>query len=258
MLEITRENIVDGYFAWLKDSTFFSVLNDTVTRISLPFLDRNNDYTEIYMVRRSENEFFLTDDGATYSELEFSGFNFTKDRLKILNTIIASHGVSMDGNNALCVTADSDSLFFKKHMLLQCIVKVSDMFILKNPRKDSLFTEDIAAFLDENNVRYTPNISISGKSKLLNYFDFAVPGIKNRNIPDKFIKGISNLDNQKARLLIFGWEDIREARDNTEMFVFVNGVDKSIRASAFSSLQEYDIKPFDWQHRKNTIESLTA
>lgn len=259
MSAITKNSIVDEYFAWLKGSTFVHKVNDSTTRVSLPFLDRNNDYTEIYIVKKTENEFFLTDDGAIYNELEFSGFNFTKDRLKILDSILLTHGIARDVDNALFVSADADTLYFKKHMLAQCMVKVSDMFILSNPRAKSLFAEDIAEFFDTNEVRYVPNHSIIGKSKLPSIFDFVIPGSKSKNVPARLIKGYSKLDNDKARLLLFSWKDTEGVRaENTELLVYINDIGQNIRQSAISSLQEYSITSIAWQDRQNSLPRLLA
>ncbi len=205
-------SVIDDYFAWLKNISFMEDINDNVARISLPFLNRNNDYTEIYAVKRSENEYLLTDNGETCNELELSGFDFSGKRASSLINMVNSHGVSLNSNNEMYVIADINDMPQKKHMLVQCLIKVNDMFASKMPMQKPLFIDEIAAFFDAHSIRYTPNISIIGKSKLPCQFDFAIP--KSAGAPERLVRGINNLDNNSAKLLIFNWEDTRLSRNN--------------------------------------------
>jgi len=250
-------SIIDDYYSWLKSVSFLNQLNNDIARISLPFLDRNNDYTEIYAIRQSEKEYLLTDDGATCGELEFSGFELNSKRLELLNTIINSHGVSIDENKAIFTVADIDNLPQKKHMLVQCMMKVSDLFQFKSQRPTSLFTEDIAFFLDENDIRYSSNVLLSGKSKLPCHFDFIIPPSK--TAPERLIKGRNRLDNDSAKVLMFSWEDTRDNRSKeSQLYVFINDVDVKTKTNAILGLKEYDITPVMWSSRDKSIIYLAA
>ena len=257
MSTLDLSSIVDNYYAWLKDSTFIDQMNNNTVRISLPFLDRNNDYTEIYVIKNSENDFILTDDGETYRELEFSGFKFNKERLKILNNILMSHGISIDGDNAIYVNANTTNIYFKKHMMVQCLTRISDLFVSSIPQIRSLFTEDISNFFDENDIRYTSNIPLIGKSKLNNNFDFLIT--KSKNAPERLIRGLNKLDVQNAKLLMFSWGDVRETREaGMQLITFVNDIDKKIHSVALSGLSEYGITPVLWSDRSKALPMLAA
>jgi len=250
-------SVLDDYYSWLKSISFLNQLDNNIARISLPFLDRNNDYTEIYAVKQSEREYLLTDDGATCGELEFSGFEFNDKRLEMLNTIVNSHGVSIDSNKAIFTVADIDSLPQKKHMLVQCMMKVSDLFELRRSKVTSLFTEDIAEFLDENDIRYTPDVMLIGKSKLPCHFDFIIPS--NKTAPERLIRGMNRLDNNSVRLLIFSWEDTRDSRSReSKFYAFINDIELQSRTTVISSLKEYDITPVMWSSRVESVNSLAA
>jgi len=250
-------SIVDDYYAWLKSISFLNQLDNEVTRISFPFLDRNNDFTEIYAVKQSESEYLLTDDGMTYGELEFSGFEFTTKRLEALHKIVNSHGVSLDKNNAIFAIADLDTLPQKKHMLIHCMMKVSDMFEIRDSKVKELFVDDIAAFLDKHDIRYSESISLMGKSKLPCFFDFIIPSSK--IAPERLIRGLNKLDTNAAKLLIFNWEDTRDTRSKeSQLYAFVNDVEKDIKPTILSSLKEYNVVPIKWTERSSIIESLVA
>ena len=74
------------YLKWLEENIYQFKVNDNIYRITLPFLDRNNDCIEIYIIKKGDDSFFITDDGLTLSDLESSGFNiFTSKRKRTWN-----------------------------------------------------------------------------------------------------------------------------------------------------------------------------
>lgn len=77
---------------------------------------------------------------------------------------MAAHGVSFSKNDELYITCSRDSLAQSKHMLSQCIIKVSDMFYLSRKNVKSIFIEDVQNFLDINNIRYIENVLLVEKA----------------------------------------------------------------------------------------------
>ena len=88
-------NYKDMYISWLKENIEQYKINNSVYRLTTPFLDRNNDYTEIYIIKQDNNSFKITDDGVTINELYFSGLDLfaSENRTIILQTILNSHGI---------------------------------------------------------------------------------------------------------------------------------------------------------------------
>lgn len=93
--------------------------NPNVYRLSLPYLDMNNDYIDIYIKYDEErNKYILTDDG--YTIKEFCNSLDWKDE-RLLNL----HHVIMDENKALnvfCYT--STDIIHGIHLLAMCIMKL--------------------------------------------------------------------------------------------------------------------------------------
>lgn len=57
------QNFIDEYVNWLKSNMSSIQLKNGMTEITTPFLDRNNDYTQIYIYRRqSQGIKFLMQD----------------------------------------------------------------------------------------------------------------------------------------------------------------------------------------------------
>ena len=257
----TKLNIDFGktYVDWLKQNIEQYRLNDNTFRLTLPFLDRNNDYIEIYIIDNGDGTYHITDDGATINDLELGGFDFVNSnrRMYILEYIIASYGVTKTNNNELTVNCTSNDLPLKKHMLAQCMIKVSDMFYLSRSNVQSVFLDDVQKFLDVNDVRYVDNIYLTGKSKLTTHYDFAIA--RSKKSSERFIKVVNNMDLNSARNIIFAWNDTKDMRQHeAKLYTFIQNVDKKVSSDAIGALKEYSINPALWTDRDKYIIELTA
>ena len=246
------------YINWLNENIEQYKISDTVYRLTLPFLDRNNDCIELFIKLLDDERYYITDDSETINELKLSQFDiFTGTRRReIFDSILAAHGVSFSKNDELYITCSRDSLAQSKHMLSQCIIKVSDMFYLSRKNVKSIFIEDVQNFLDINNIRYIENVSFSGKSKLMSNYDF---GIGKSNVaPERIIKVINNFDTTQAKNIIFSWTDTVEERKNkSQLYTFIQDFEKPISKEALSALKEYSIVPFLWSKRNDYILELS-
>lgn len=247
------------YIDWLKQNINEYKVNDTTYRFTLPFLDRNNDSVEMYIINNKDGSYLITDDGETIGDLQLGGFNFsnTPRKQKILEAIISAYGVTKSANDELTVTCTLNDLPMKKHMLAQCMVKVSDMFYLSKSNLQSIFIEDVQRFFDDYKIRYISNICITGKSKLMASYDFAIPS--SEKFPERLIKVVNNMDLSTARNTIFTWNDTKEMRKpNTKLYTFIHNVDKRVSSDAIRALKEYGISPALWTERDNYINELTV
>lgn len=75
-------------------------------------------------------------------------------------------GVKLN-NGALEVRASPENFALRKHSLIQAMLAVNDLFYLATPMVSSLFYEDVVAWLDQNDIRYTPNVKFAGKTGLI-------------------------------------------------------------------------------------------
>jgi hypothetical protein len=150
------QKLLDDYIVWLKDRTTLRQL-DSWVEITTPYLDRHNDYLQIY-AKKENGGFLLTDDGYTIEDLEQSGCKLqSAKRQDLLKMTLNGFGVQID-NNAIQVHASPDNFALRKHNLVQAILAVNDMFYLAAPMVASLFYEDVVAWLDLHDVRYTPKL----------------------------------------------------------------------------------------------------
>lgn len=249
-------DLIDRYLSWLKDKTIISSAPNEWTEITTPFLDRHNDYIQIY-VKRKNGDFVLTDDGYTIDDLQQSGCNLeSSKRQDLLKMTLAGFGVS-NKSGSLEVMATYESFPQKKHSLLQAMLAVNDLFYLATPVIASLFFEDVVSWLEQNDIRHTPRVKFTGKSGYDNLFDFVIP--KSRRQPERVIQTITRPSREAAESLAFKWIDIRDVRSpDAKAFAFLNDQEKSVPYGVAEALKNYEVTPVPWSERESVREELVA
>lgn len=249
------KNLLDNYYSWLRDKTVWKQINQWA-EITTPYLDRNNDYVQIYL-KKHDDGFLLTDDGSTIGGLAQEGCALDSNkRQKLLQMTLNGYGVSCEGD-ALQVKANQDNFALRKHNLVQAMLAVNDMFYLAEPHVASLFFEDVRSWLDISNIRYSEQISFIGKSGFARKFDFLIS--KSASAPERIIKTINNPVKNSADAIIMDWLDTRDQRpENSKAYAFVNDNDRNVSSSVTDALLNYDIKPILWSSREQVRQELAA
>lgn len=247
--------LIDRYRVWLKDKTMLRQVKDYV-EITTPFLDRHNDYIQIYAKKENGN-YLLTDDGYTVQDLELSGCALdSPKRQELLKITLAGFGVNND-NGALTIKTSSDTFPLRKHNLIQAILAVNDLFYLAQPYVSSFFLEDVTAWLDLMDIRYTPKVKFTGKSGYDHLFDFAIP--KSKKAPERILKVINNPTKDTAQALAFSWIDTKDIRSpDSRAYAILNDNERSLSAGVVDALKSYDVVPVPWSNKNNVKETLAA
>lgn len=249
------QSFLDQYWAWLRDRTSLREINDWV-EITTPYLDRHNDYLQIY-AKRSNGGFLLTDDGYIVEDLEQSGCKIdSPKRQELLNTTLGGFGVQVNAK-ALEVRASSDNFALRKHNLVQAMLAVGDLFYLASPLVASLFYEDVVAWLDISDIRYTPKVKFTGKSGYDHLFDFVIP--KSRNQPERVLRTINRPTSDTAKMAAFSWVDTKEVRSpNSRAYAILNDTEQAVSDNVLMAMRSYDISPIVWSARDDVREELAA
>lgn len=247
--------LMDAYHAWLKDKSALRQLDQWV-EITTPYLDRHNDYIQIY-ARPSTGGFLLTDDGYTIDDLEQGGCKLeSRKRQDLLKMTLNGFGVQLEGN-ALQVHASPDNFALRKHNLVQAMLAVNDMFYLAVPMVASLFYEDVVAWLDLHDVRYTPKVKFTGKTGYDHLFDFVIP--KSRKQPERIIQTINRPSRDTAQAVVLSWVDTRAVRSaDSRAYALLNDTEQTIAPSVLDALSSYDVRPVAWSQRDSVREELAA
>jgi len=251
------QQLVDRYAAWLQDRTKLRAIDEWV-EITTPFLDRHNDHLQIY-AKKQAGQFVLTDDGYTMNDLAMQGCALdSPKRRALLKQTLNGFGVRHNADTgALEVTASTDSFAARKHSLIQAMLAVNDLFYLAQSSGVSLFYEDVTAWLDANDIRFTPGAKFSGKSGYDHLFDFVIP--KSRKAPERYLQAVSRPDKSSAERLVFGWMDTRETRPSeSKMYALLNDGEGRVSPGVVEAIKNYDITPVPWSERGDVTEALAA
>lgn len=249
------QKLLDQYLAWLKDKTALRQVKDWI-EITTPYLDRHNDYIQIY-VKRKDSGFLLTDDGYTIEDLRHSGCDLeSKKRKELLTLTLNGFGIKQDGD-ALVVHVSSDNFALRKHNLVQAILAVNDLFYLAVPMVASLFLEDVTSWLNLHEIRFTPKVKFTGKSGYDHLFDFVIPA--SRRQPERILQTINRPSRETAQALAFSWIDTKEVRpENSCAYAFLNDSDHAPTIAVLDALKNYDVYPVLWSKREEAREELAA
>ncbi len=249
------QELLDKYLAWLKDKTSLRQVNDWV-EITTPYLDRHNDYLQIY-ARRQNGSYVLTDDGYTMTDLQQSGCRLeSAKRQALLRMTLNGFGVQLN-SGALEVRASPDNFALRKHNLLQAMLAVNDLFYLAAPVVASLFYEDVVEWLDVLEIRYTPRVKFTGKTGYDYLFDFVIP--KSRVQPERIVRTINRPRRETAEAMVLAWLDTKDARPpDSRAYAFLNDSEYPVSGSVTDALRNYDVQPVLWSHRESVREELAA
>jgi len=250
------EKLLDEYRAWLKDKTTLRGVGDSWVEITTPYLDRHNDALQIY-ARQTNGGYLLSDDSYTIHDLEASGCSLnTEKRQDLLKMTLNGFGVKLN-EETLEIHATPETFPLRKHSLIQAMLAVNDLFYLAKPMVESLFLEDVIAWLDANEVRYTPKVKFTGISGYDHLFDFVIP--KSRVQPERILHAIKRPTRDTAEVIIHRWNDTREVRSrDSKAYAVLNDIEQPIPAGVTDALANWAIKPVPWSRRSDVVGELAG
>lgn len=248
--------LLDDYRAWLRDKTTLREVGGSWVEITTPYLDRHNDALQIY-ARQDNGGYVLTDDRYTIQDLEGSGCNLdTEKRKDLLRITLNGFGVKLN-DDALEVHATRDNFSLRKHSLIQAMLAVNDLFYLAKPIVESLFYEDVVAWLDANDVRYTPKVKFTGTSGYDHLFNFVVP--RSRRQPERIVQAVNRPTRDTAESFILAWVDTREVRPaESKAYAILNDIDQPVSGGVLDAFRNYQIVPVSFSRRVEVVAELAA
>lgn len=249
------DQLIEVYVSWLRKG--FSTENmEKGCELTTPFLDRHNDHLQIYAIKQ-DGKIIISDDGYILSDLRTSGLELgTAKRKAVLESVLNGFGVRIK-EGQLLVEASQHNFGQRLHSLVQAMLSVNDMFVMAQPRVASFFWEDVRAFLDEHDVRYSPRVKIAGRSGFDHAIDFLIP--KSRISPERFIQAINAPNKNTIGTYLFTLGDTREAREEeSKAYAFLNDQDREVGGDIIEALEAYEVKPTLWSKRTDFVMELAA
>ena len=246
--------ISSTYLDWLKSEMVEKDLGNGYTEITVPFLDRHNDYIQIYVEKTDDDVFRLSDDTYTITDLQMSGLEFkSAKRKKVFNDIVRKRGIKYDdATDELFIEVHKSRLGEAQHQLFQSMLDINDLFYLSKPSVKAFFFEDVEAYFKNHGIYFSRDIEIKGKSGYAQSFDFLLQ--RHATHPERFIKLLSNPGRSNIERFIFSWTDIKDSRDQeSKLIVMINDAEKNV-SEHISHLREYDIDSMPWSQKDKCVE----
>jgi hypothetical protein len=249
----TIESLVNDYYSFLKDNTvIFTDANSGWTQISTPLLNTFNDAIDLY-AKQQNGHILLSDDGETLRNLELCGVSINRSpkRKELLQQILLNYGIKrQNGNQELIVEADAKNFPQQKFNLLSAIVDINNLVMLSKHNVSSAFVEDIGAYLDEQQLIYTPHFISRGSTGLEFTFDFQIASKKTELV----IKGFNTVNSMNLPHFLFAWEDIKKVRQQQVKkevisLAILNDESKDVKTEYLTALQAKDADYIFWSKR---------
>lgn len=248
------QDLVTTYVEWLRQNITVREVDGWV-QMSAPFLDRHNDYMQIYVKADGDN-LVLTDDGYVLNDLAASGCDLTTPkRRELLENIIRGHGIHLD-HGELTVQATATTFAQRKHSLLQAMLTVNDLFLTTRATVRGLFLEEVEQFLLEHQVRYVASIQMAGRSGLSHTFDYVIPAWN--KVPERILKAINTPTKEKVQSMLYAWSDIRDIRKGSRFYAVVNDVERPMAAGLITACAEQGVAVLPWSRRAEHVPDLSA
>ncbi len=239
--------MIDDYAHWLKSEITFERIGEYY-EITTPFLDSANDYLQIY-VRQDDDNLLFTDDSATINNLKMCGFQFTATRKAHLNRILSQYGVKLSGDE-LTIKATPRDFPQKKHLLLQCMLRVDDMFAMSKSKVASLFLDDIQEFFDQRDIFYSDNVQFTGTSGFAHSYDFLLQ--RTRNKPERLCQAVNIPNKTSMSNILFSWSDTKPVRKQDSKLVVILNDSNSIAHGIEEAFNNYNAHVIRWSERDKT------
>lgn len=255
-------DLMNDYYAFLKEKTLVTAGDSSDwVEISTPFVGLFNDTVDIY-AKKDGGKIILSDDGNTLRNLELSGLEISRSpkRKEILDRILINYGVRIS-NDELTTEATERDFPQKKLNLIAAISETADMYYLARHTVASVFREDVKAYLDEQELIYTPYFISKGSTGLEFTFDFQI-AYRNTEI---VIKSFNSINKMNLPHFLFTWEDIKKVREQQTQkkligLAVINDIDREVNDEYLSALDSKGAQHILWSQRHNpeNIRKLKA
>lgn len=248
-------DFIEQYTEWIRNNSSQRFING-YTEITAPFVDAHNDDIQFY-IRQDGTEYVLTDDGYILSDLQMNGCDMkSSKRRQLLLSVSAMLGVTIIDDCIMMRVKSADLLPTAMHTMIQSMLKISDIFFTHPATVRGIFLEDVRNYFMEKDIRSAPSVMFSGKSGLLQRFDFVIPA--SRKQPERLVTTINRPTRQAIQSAIFAWRDVQPTRgDKTMGFLFLND-SESRNESLSDAAKQYDMQPVWWSMRDNFVDVLSA
>lgn len=238
------QGLINSYITWLKREMTFKQIGEYY-KITTPYLDNANDYLDIYVKQEKDNIYF-TDDGYILNNLEMRGINITGKCKQHIERILCQYDIEL--KNGELVTESSIDLFAqKKHLFIQALLRIDDIFNVSKNKNVSSFIDEIHSFFYKNNIYYSDNVQFTGKSGFLHSYDFLFQRTKNK--PERLCIGLNNPTKFNMGNTLFAWNDTKPARNKDSQLIVILNDSNNMTKGVQEGFIKYKTNVILWSER---------
>jgi len=241
------QKMIADYTAWLRSEITIAAFGEHV-ELTTPYLDRYNDYLQIYVKQNQDGTLVLTDDGYIIGGLIASGMSLKgPNRQRMLNRIATNYSVTINGEE-ITTTANASNFPQKKHMMVQGMLAIDDLFVVSPESVKDLFLEDIETYFISNDIFYSRDFSLLGKTGTIYTYDYHLQRTKEK--PERFCKGFNKLNMSRRDITLFNWIDTQEKRGNTGDLIVIYNDENSVADDVLTGFNNWGVKPVPFSQRQ--------
>ena len=240
MFEINQ--LISEYTSWLNSKISIVKYGETY-ELTTPFLDRFNDYLQIYVTPEKDGELTLTDGGYIIDNLLSSGVSLKQGTKKYnkINQIIRNFSLSLNGEQ-ITVTTKESQFPQKKHAMVQAMLAIDELYETEPRTGKDFFAEDVKTYFDDHHIYYADGVSFEGKSGSTATYDLLFQ--RNQYHPERLCNIVSRMTESSRNMMIFNWLDIAPVRKNDSMLIVIlNDIVKEVQQKDIDALESYNITP---------------
>lgn len=257
-MNVETGGLIGRYAAWLLRGSTERDLDSGWKELSFPFLDRHNDYLQVF-VREDQDSLHITDDGRTIRDLRQAGYDLmaVTRRRRIAERILRGHGLDpgLLDKGELAVNAVNGEFPDKLQSLLLSMLAIDALAGTSPLNVAAMFKEDIEEWLRGIGARFEKGAHFQGKSGEGHDFDFVIPGAGRD--PAKVLHAITNPDRTHVQSFTYEVMDTRAALNGDSPAFFAVLKDASVGKKQYLALLSQDIKPVRWGDRDYFAAKLT-
>lgn len=240
------QKLIDEYSTWLKSEITFEKVGEYY-EITTPYLDNANDYLQIY-VRQIGDEIFFTDDSATIQHLKMSGFSFNSTRNAHLQRILNQFGVTRKDDELIC-KAPVMSFARRKHLFIQAMLRIDDMFSAPKAKASPIFLDDIQDFFAEKEIFYSDNVQFTGVSGFSHNYDFLLQRSKTK--PERFCQAVNTPNRSNMSNILFAWNDTKPSRKADCLLIVILNDQNTVTRGIEDAFKSYNAEVVRWSERNS-------
>lgn len=240
------EQLLENYYEFIKKNTKIKRFVKGYHEIQTPLLDRFNDNIHIF-AKIEDDKIILTDDFSTVNNLEVAGIKIKDKRLKTIEGVCSQYGIQFkDGE--LYLETTPDEFAGRMEALIQCMIKVDDMYYISRENVINYFVDDVRKYFDDNEIYYSENISYIGKSGYAHTFDMSIQRTKTR--PERIVKILNKGTKSNFIATTFGWDEtMPQRKDDSILYVIIND-NNPIEHGVLNGFLNRNITPILWNERE--------